>query len=110
MRIEVQVKYDTEAPTQRSGDQTGASCGPNQSKFRQFEFDRTSTSSLTNQQIELVILHRRIKFFFKCRQQTMNLVDEKYIAFLKICQQVRRCRPLSRSPDRRWNEVQRPSR
>ncbi len=44
-------------------------------------------ATLSDQEIELVVFHRRIELFFKRGQQTMNLVDEEHVAFLKVGQQ-----------------------
>src|SRR2546429_5889965 len=89
MRIKVQMKVDSKPSTQRRRDQSGPSGRTNQGEFRQFQFDRTCPRSLTNQQIETEIFHRRIELFFEGRQQTMDFINEKYVAFLKIRKQRR---------------------
>ncbi len=60
---------------------------PIKRKLRQLEFDRTRRGALADQQIQLVVLHRRVKFFFERRKQAMNLVDEEHVAFLQVGQQ-----------------------
>jgi hypothetical protein len=68
MWVEVEVKNDPESSTQWGSNQSGASCRSDQSEFWQFQFYRTSTSALPDQQVQLVILHRGVEFFFQRRQ------------------------------------------
>src|SRR5687768_4221151 len=83
------MENDAEASTQWRSDQTGTRCRANQSELRYFEFDGTGSGALTDQQIQLIVFHRRVQLFFQRRQQTMDLVDEEDVAFLKVGKQSR---------------------
>src|SRR5262249_17860344 len=65
--IEVEMEDDTEASAQRGGYQTSARRCSDQSELWEFEFNRACTSALADQQIELIVLHRRVELFFECR-------------------------------------------
>src|SRR5687767_11183093 len=65
VQVEVEVKNDAETPAQRRRDQTGARRCADKGELRQVEFDRTGRGALTDQQIELVVFHRRVKLFFE---------------------------------------------
>src|SRR2546422_9214398 len=83
MRIKVQMKVDSKPSAQRRGDQSGPRGRAHQSEFRQLQFNRTRARSLTNQKIETEIFHRWIKLFLEGRQQPMDFIDEKDVAFLR---------------------------
>src|ERR1041385_2381109 len=87
VRIEIQMKDYSEAPTQRSRDQAGASCGAHQRELGQLELYGTRGWTLSDQKIQLIVFHRRIKLLFQCGKQAMNLVDEEHVTFLKVGQQ-----------------------
>src|SRR6266566_6967641 len=89
MRIKVQMKIDSKPSAQRRRDQSGPSGRAHQSELRQLQFDRACARSLANKKIETEIFHRRIELFFEGRQQPMDFINEKYIAFLKIRKQRR---------------------
>src|SRR2546428_2243813 len=89
MRIKVQMKVDSKPSAQRRRDQSGPSRRAHQSESRQLQFNRTRAGSLTNQKIETEVFHRWIKLFFEGRQQPMDFINEKYVAFLKIRKQRR---------------------
>src|SRR5438876_410120 len=89
MRIKVQMKVDSKPSAQRRRDQSGPSGRAHQSESRQLQFNRTRAGSLTNQKIETEVFHRWIKLFFEGRQQPMDFINEKDVAFLKIRKQRR---------------------
>ena len=55
----------------RSGvvNKPGARCGPHQRELGQINFHTARRRPLTNDQVQLEILHRRIKHFFNSRVQ-----------------------------------------
>src|SRR5437764_9941595 len=89
MRIKVQMKINSKPSAQRRGDQSSPRGRANQSEFRQLQFNRTSPRPLTNQKIEAEVFHRWVKLFFEGRQQPMDFINEKDVAFLEIRKQRR---------------------
>ena len=83
------MELNSETSAQGSRNQTGARCRSYQSKLRQLQLYRARGSALSNQQIQVVILHGRIKLFFERRNQTMDFINEEHVAFLKVGQQRR---------------------
>ncbi|ULA59780.1 MAG: hypothetical protein LZF60_160110 [Nitrospira sp.] len=78
--------HQPEPISQRGGQRPGSGRGSDQGKPRQFEFYGPRRSTLSDHQIKLVILHRRIERLFHRRRQSVNLIDEQDIAFLQIGQ------------------------
>ena len=86
LRVEVQALHDAEAVAQRRRQEPGACRRADQRKRRQLQLDRARGRALADHDVQLVILHRRIKDFLDDRAQTVDLVHEQHIARLQIGQ------------------------
>ena len=75
---------DAEAVTKRTSKRTSTSGGTNDGEMREVETDRTSGRTFTNNNIELVVLHGRIKNLLNRTTQTVDLVNKKNVAILKV--------------------------
>src|SRR5215813_259044 len=84
VRVKVQMEIDAKPAPQRRSNQSGPGRGAYQSELGQFEFDRASPGTLTDQEIQAEVLHRGIKLLFQRRQETMDLVYKKHVAFLEV--------------------------
>src|SRR5438067_13324455 len=80
------MKDDSEATAKRSGNQTCARCCAYERESWKLQFYRARSRALSDHQVKVVILHRRIQHLFNRRRQAMNLVYEEHITFLKICE------------------------
>ena len=72
----------------RSGDgeQPGARRRADQRELLQRHLHRPRARSLADDDVELVVLHRRIEDLFDRRRQAMNLVDEEDLVLLQVGQ------------------------
>src|SRR6059058_4149471 len=83
------MKDDAEATAQGGCDESGACRRSDQSELRQLQLDGARSRALTNHQVELIILHRRIEHLFDGRVEAMYLVYEEHVAFLQVCEERR---------------------
>ena len=84
---------------QRRRQQTAPRRRTDQCEPRQVQPDASGIRALINNNIQFEILHRWIKIFLDRFLQTMNLVNEQEISFLKIRQQpCKIARLLNRRP------------
>ena len=56
-------------------------------RSRQVEFDGTRRRSLTDHDVELIILHRRIQHLFHDRCEAMDFIDEQHVLRLQVGQE-----------------------
>ena len=84
--IKLQTEHHAEAVAQRAGHLSGARRRPDQGEARQVEPDRTRGRPLADNDIERVVLHRRIEDLFDRTVQTVDLIDKQNIIFRKVCQ------------------------
>ncbi len=87
--VELEPLHDAEAIAQRRGQQAGAGCGADQRELRQIEPDGARGGTLTDHDVELIILHRRVQDFLDDRAQAVNLIHEQHIARLQVGQDCR---------------------
>ena len=80
------MEGDAKSIAQRRSQQTWTSCSPDQRELLEPDFLSTSDDALADHEIKLVILHRRVKFFFNRRIEAVDLVDEEHIAFFQVSQ------------------------
>ena len=82
--VEVEPMDDAEARAQRRGQQAGARRRADQRELLQRHLHRPRARSLADDDVELVVLHRRIEDLFDGRRQAMNLVDEEHLVLLEV--------------------------
>src|SRR6266446_4124441 len=70
----------------RSRDLAGASGRSDQREAAQIQTVRPGAGPLTDDDVELEVLHRGIEDFLDIGLEPMNLVDEKHIAEFEVCQ------------------------
>src|SRR5260370_6197874 len=85
--IKAEAERYAGALAQRSGDQTRPRRRTDQGEGLKIVANRPRAGPLTNNQIDLIILHRRVEVFLGRRRQTMDLVDEQNLASLQVAQQ-----------------------
>ncbi len=78
---------NAEALAQRAGDQPRAGRRADQGEGRTVDADRPCRRALADDQVELKILHRRIKDLLDRGRQPVDLVDEQDVARLQVGQQ-----------------------
>src|SRR5882762_196968 len=78
--IKIEAVDDAETRAERCGDQTGAGGGADQREMVQMKRMNARARSLSDDEIDAKILHRRIEHFFDCGLQAVNFVEEKYFA------------------------------
>jgi hypothetical protein len=75
---------DAEAGAQRPGQQAGARRRPDQGEFLQRHLHRPRARPLADEDVELVVLHRRIEDLLDHRRQAVDLVDEEDLVLLQV--------------------------
>jgi hypothetical protein len=96
---------DAESRSQRARQQSCACCRANQRELLQRYFYRARAGSLSDDDVELVIFHRRVQHFFDCGGHPVNFVDEEHFVLAEArenrseiarpLQHRSRCRPHS---------------
>src|SRR5581483_4884290 len=84
LAVELEAQHDAEAIAQWRRQQPRARRGADQRKRRKIELDRAGGGPLADDDVELVVLHRRIKNLFDDRAQAMDLIDEERVVRLQI--------------------------
>ena len=84
--VELKMRNDAESVAQRIAQHAGAGGGTNERKRLQIELDRAGCRAFADQNVDLVVLERRVEDFFDDRREPMNFVDEQHIIALKIGQ------------------------
>jgi hypothetical protein len=84
--VELEPASDAEPIPQRGGEQAGASRRPHERESGQVDLDRPGTRPLTDQDVELEVLHRRVEDLFHDRAQPVDLVYEEDVAVPQVRQ------------------------
>lgn len=87
--VEIQPHRNAETIAQRVGQETCAGGRAHQCEFGEIDLHRTGRRPLTDDEVELEILHRGIEHLLYLRTEAMDFVDEQHIAFFEIGQQRR---------------------
>ena len=82
--VEIEAVDDAEARAQRRGQQAGARRRANQRELLHRHLHRPRARTLPDDDVELVVLHRRIEDLFDGRRQPMDLVDEEHLVLLEV--------------------------
>jgi hypothetical protein len=82
--VEFEADRDAEAVAQRRGEQARAGGGADEGEFRQLDLHRAGGRAFADDEVELVVLHRRIEDLFHRRVEAVDLVDEQDVALLQI--------------------------
>jgi hypothetical protein len=83
-RVVLQARDPPEAIAQRRREQAGARGGADQREARQIEAHRARARSLSDQDVELEVLHRRVEDLLDRRRQPVDLVDEEHVAGFQV--------------------------
>ena len=86
--VKVQPDRNAEAVAQRIG-QSRRGRGADQREFRKIDLHQARRRPGADNEVELKILHRRIKDFLDRRIEPVNFVDEKHVALFEIGEQRR---------------------
>ena len=85
----IKSRSHPEARPQRRAHHARASGRADEGEFWQLQPQTARLRSLIDDDIEPVILHRRIEIFFDRRLQPVDLIDEEHVAFFQTGQQSR---------------------
>ena len=88
-RIEIEPHRNAETVAQRRGQQAEPRRRGDQRELGEVDLHRARRRPLADDQVELVILHRRIEDFLDRRVEPVDLVDEQHVAVFEIGQQRR---------------------
>ena len=88
-RIEVQPDRNAETVAQRVGQQAEPRRRGDQREFGQVDLDRTRRRPLADDEVELIVLHRRIEDLLDRRIKPVDFVDEEDVAVLEVGEQCR---------------------
>ena len=83
-RVVVKAMREPEPVSQRRGDETRPRRGPDQREVRQFQADAAGAGSLTQDDVDLEILHRRVEDLLDGSVETVDLVDEQHVSELQV--------------------------
>src|SRR5262249_58084792 len=87
LAIKIQPHRNAKAVAQRIGKKARARRRPDERERRKIDLHRTRRRPLADNQIELKILHCRIKDFLDRRIEAMNLVDEQHVTRFEISEE-----------------------
>src|SRR4029077_7318844 len=82
--VEIEPDRNAETIAQRSGEEPGAGRRADQGESGEVDLHRARRRPGADDEVELEILHRRIENLLDRWIETVNLVDEQYIARLEI--------------------------
>ena len=99
--VKIQTMNMAEAVAQRRGQQARTSGRADQREALELQLDGSRRRSLTDHDIDLIVLHRRIEHLFDDMVQAMNFIDKKDIAFFEIGKQRRQIAGRVRPPARK---------
>ena len=85
--VEIQPYGNAETVAQRIGQQTEPRRRRNQREFGKIDLDRARRRPFADDQVELVVLHRRIEDLLHRRVQPVDLVDEQHVAVFEVGEQ-----------------------
>src|SRR5262249_8142712 len=83
-RIEVQVQGYTKSAAERRADQTRARGCADEREPGQRVSDRPRRRTLPDDDVQVIVLHRGVEYFFNRRIQPVHLVDEQHVAFVEV--------------------------
>ena len=83
-RVVVQPMGEAEPVPQRRGDEARPRGGSYQSEVRQFQADAAGAGSLTQDDVDLEILHRRVEDLLDRPVEPVDLVDEQHVSELQV--------------------------
>ena len=83
-RIEIEPDRNAEPVAQRRGQEPGAGRRADQGELGEIDLHRARRRPRADDEVELEILHRRIKDFLDRRIEAVDLVDEQDVARLEI--------------------------
>ena len=87
--VEVETHGDAEAVAQRRRQQAEARRGADQRELGEVDAHRARRRTLADDEVELIVLQRRIEDFLDRRAQAMDLVDEEDVAVFEVGEQRR---------------------
>ena len=82
--VEVEAVHDAEARAQRRGEQTRARRRADEREARQLELQRARRRTLSDHDVDVKVLHRRVEHLLDDRRQAMDLVDEQHVAGFEV--------------------------
>src|SRR5205823_1184324 len=82
--VEVEPDRNAEAVAERRRQEPETGGGADQREGRQADLDRTRRRTFADDQVQLIILKRRIEDLLDRRRETVDLVDEEDVALLEI--------------------------
>ncbi len=85
-RVELEAAHNAETITQRSGEKAGSGRGSDQREAGQSQPNAPRRRTLTNDQVEFEIFHRRIENLFHRRWEAVDFVDEEHVTGAQVCQ------------------------
>ena len=88
-RIELEAQRNSKTLAQGPRDKAASRGRADERKRRQIDPYRPRRRALADDEVELEILHRRVKDFLNRRSQPVNLVDEQNVMWLQVGQQRR---------------------
>src|SRR5262249_38503441 len=88
--IEIEPHRDAETVAQWIGQQSRTRGRTDQCERSEIDLDGTGRRALADDEVELEILHRRIKDFLDRGTEPVNLIDEENVARLEIGEQRRK--------------------
>ena len=103
--IKIEPHRNAEAVAQRIGEQPGARGRADQREFGEVDLHRARRRSLADDEVELKILHGRIKDLLDHRIEAMDFVDEQHVALFEIGEQRREIAGLGDHRPRRGAEI-----
>src|SRR5262245_44157625 len=80
-RVEVQVKRNSKSPPERRGYQSGSGGCSYQCELWKIQLYRSCRRTLSQHYINLIVLHCRVKDFFKSGIEPVDLVDKENVPF-----------------------------
>src|SRR2546426_12796233 len=83
------MQHDPETIAQWRSEKPNTGGGAHQRESRQIDPDRAGGWTLSDDDVELEVLHRRIEDLLEVRREAVDLVDEHHVARLEVGQQSR---------------------
>src|SRR5699024_1732654 len=85
--VQLQLEQDAEAVPQRPRQLPGTGGGPHQGEAGQVDPDALGAGPLADDDVQGVVLQRRIEHLLHLPGQPVDLVDEQHVPFLQVGQQ-----------------------
>ena len=84
--VKLEPVNDSESAAQRRREQSGPRCGADQGEFGQRHLDAPRPGSLSDDDVDVEILHGRIEDLLDGRVQPVDFIDEQNVVRLEICE------------------------